>query len=105
MNGMKALRLASVTFSICILLLAQDVFGDAVTNDVQINSLTVDGKQRPLHYRKSVNLGSSSREVSFGFEPDTNSRPAPFRIRYRLEGNENNWNMGGARMYLAIRFY
>jgi signal transduction histidine kinase len=102
---MKVLRPAILAFPICILMLAQDLFAGAATDDVQINSLTVDGKQKPLQHGKSVNLGSSPQEISFGFAPGTNSGPAPFRIRYRLEGYENNWNVGGHWMYLAIRFY
>jgi signal transduction histidine kinase len=99
---MKALHPAILALCICILPQAQDLFAGVATNDVQINSLTVDGKQKPLNHGKSVSLGSSPQEIAFGFEPGTN---APFRIRYRLEGYENNWNVGGHWMYLAIRFY
>jgi signal transduction histidine kinase len=102
---MKDLLPAILAFSICIQLGAQDSFAGATANDVQINSLTVDGRQKLLHHGNSVSLGSSPQEISFGFEPGTNSRSAPFRIRYRLEGYENNWNVGGAWMCLAVRFY
>src|ERR1700685_1922551 len=104
MNLMKVLHPAILAFSIGILLLGQDLFAGVATNDVQINSLTVDGRQKPLHHGQSVSLGSSPQEIVFGFASGTNSRTAPFRIRYRLEGYENNWNVGGAWMYLAIRF-
>src|SRR5882724_6536444 len=103
MNGMKALRRVILAFSISIPLLARGLSAGVATNDVQINSLTVDGYQKPLNHGKSVSLGSFPQEIAFGFEPGTN---APFRIRYRLEGYENNWHTGGgAWMYLAIRFY
>jgi len=102
---MKVLHPAILAFSICIQLLAQVSFAGVAADDVQISSLTVDGRQKPLRHGKSVSLGSSPQEIDFGFGPGTNSRPAPFRIRYRLEGYENNWNVGGAWVYLAVRFY
>jgi signal transduction histidine kinase len=102
---MKNLRHALLAFSIGVMSLAQDLFAAEANDDVlQINSLTVDGRKKPLPHGKTVSLGPSPAEISFGFGPGSNSKP-PFRIRYRLEGYENNWNVGGAWMYLAIRFY
>src|SRR5882762_907939 len=101
---MKVLRATILAFSICILLQAQGLSSGMATNDVQINSLIVDGKQKPLHHGKSTSLGSSPQNVIFNFQQGTNSGQAPFRIRFRLEGHENNWNQGGNWVYLAVRF-
>jgi len=103
---MKCLRIVRLAFCICVLLLAKDLFAGKATNEIQIQSVIIDGKQKPLPRRdKSMSLGSFPQNVSFDFGTGTNSTQAPFRIRYKLEGYENNWNVGGAWMYLAIRFY
>jgi signal transduction histidine kinase len=102
---MKALSVAILAFYICPALPAQNSFAAEPANAIQIQTLIVDGKQKSLPRSKSLSLGSSPQNISFSFGPETNSGQAPFRIRYRLEGRENNWNEGGAWMYLAIRFY
>lgn len=102
---MKSLSVATLAFYICLPLLAQDLPTGIATNDIQIQSVIVDGRQKPLHHGKSVSLGSFPQSILFGFGQGTNSGQAPFRIHYRLEGYENNWNEGGAWMYFAIRFY
>ncbi len=100
---MKVLLAALLVSTSCAWLLAQAA-PDETTNDVQINSLIVDNKQKLLHHGGSVSLGSSPQDITFGFETGTNPRLAPYRIRYRLEGYENNWNVGGCWMCLAVHF-
>ncbi len=102
---MKVLSIATLAFYICLPLLAQDLVAGRSTNDIQIQSVIVDGSQKQLHHVKSVSLGSFPQSISFGFGQGTNSGQAPSRIHYRLEGYENNWNEGGAWMYFAVRFY
>lgn len=74
------------------------------TNSVEINSVTVNGNPAALRSDGSVNLGSFPENITFGFQPATNSRP-PIRLRYRLKGFDNEWHEGGGEMALNIRFY
>src|SRR5271154_3164412 len=102
---MKTLSITILAFCMCPTFSAQNSFAGEATNEIQIESLIVDGKQKPLLHAQTISLGSSPQNVSFEFEERTNFGPAPFRIRYQLEGYDKNWNQGGAWMYLAIRFY
>ncbi len=75
--------------------------GDAL----EIRSVTVDGNPTQIRRNGSVDLGSSPKNIVFAFGPGTNSKQAPLRIRYRLEGYDDNWHDEGSEMDLVIRFY
>jgi signal transduction histidine kinase len=84
---------------------AQSLSPGAKANGVEIQSVTVDGKPVPLRKGGRVNLGPFPKNISFQFEPATNSGSVPARLRFRMEGYENDWHDGGGYMYLAVRFF
>ena len=77
----------------------------AATNALEIQSVTVNGSAVPLRGDGSVNLGSFPENITFNFQPGTNSARPPIRLRYKLEGLDNEWHEGGGEMALTIRFY
>jgi signal transduction histidine kinase len=91
--------------AVCLLsnltLIAQPVSNDAV----QINSITIPGKQIKPPFNQEVNLGSFPEETVFYFGPSPKSEHTPLRIRCQLEGHEQTWHEGGGEMYLIVRFY
>lgn len=82
----------------------QDLPADRTPSSLEIRSVTASDRSIPLR-RKEVNLGPFPERISFSFGPDTNSSQSPIRIRYRLEGYENNWRDGPADMILSARFF
>lgn len=71
----------------------------------EIRSITANDKAVSLRRNGEVNLGSSPNNILFAFGPRANAQPAPVRIRYKLEGYDNNWRDGASDMYLTVRFY
>jgi signal transduction histidine kinase len=65
----------------------------------------MDGNPVQIRRNGSVNLGSSPKNIAFTFGPIPNSKQAPVRIRYRLEGYEDNWHDEASEMDLTVRFY
>lgn len=76
-----------------------------VANAVGIRSVTVNGNPVQIRRNGSVDLGSSPKNIMFTFGPGTNSEQVPLRIRYRLEGYENDWHDYAGEMSLTIRFH
>jgi len=85
-----------------LLLSAQSVFCDP-DDSLEIRSISVNGRSLAWRGKGEASLGSSPEEIAFAFGPKTNS--APLRIRYNLEGYENEWHDGPGEMLLMIRFY
>lgn len=77
----------------------------AATNTLEIQSVTVNGHSIPLGGDGSVDLGPFPENILFGFRPGTNSTRPPIRLKYKLEGFDNEWQQGGGEMTLSIRFY
>ncbi|MDB6121597.1 MAG: Integral rane sensor signal transduction histidine kinase [Pedosphaera sp.] len=75
------------------------------TNLLEIRSVTVDGKNRPLPHGGTLNLGPFSQTVSFGFGKAPNANRELVRLRYKLEGYEDTWHEGDGEMYLVARFF
>lgn len=71
---------------------------------VEIRSVTVNEKPVALR-RKEVSLGPFPEQTAFFFGRDTNSPGPACRVRYKLEGFDNNWQDGPGEMFLAVRFY
>jgi signal transduction histidine kinase len=76
-----------------------------VTNALEIQSVSVNGKSLPFRGKESVSLGSSPENIVFGFGAATNGAKAPLRLRYMLEGYENTWHEASSEMSLNVRFY
>lgn len=104
-------RFKLLTFSLAALIVlcginlsaAQDL--GQPTNSILIRSITVDGKAVRFRQNGSATLGSSPHEVLFHVEPNDNVKKAPIRLRYRLEGYDNEWHDRRGQMGMSIRFY
>lgn len=78
----------------------------AASNDVlQINRITIPGKQIEPPFDKELNLGPFPAETVFYFGPTEKPEHTPLRTRCQLEGFEERWHEGGGEMYLIVRFY
>lgn len=75
------------------------------TNTIEIQAISVNGKDVPFAGKATVNLGEFPENISFQFGPRTNSVHPPLRLRYMLEGYEDTWHEGWAEMGLTVRFY
>lgn len=88
-------------------LLSAGVFLSAAetTNSLEIQSIGVDGQPMPFRGKEYVRLGSSPKNIIFSFGPGTNSGPAPLRVRYLLEGDEDAWHEARSEMSFNVRFF
>jgi len=77
----------------------------AVTNPLEMQAVSVNGKLLPFRGKESVNLGSFPETIIFSFNAVTNAGRPPLRLRYMLEGYENAWHEAGGEMALTVRFY
>ena len=75
------------------------------TNELEIQGVTVAGKQVSLRNGGTVNIGAFPKGIFINFGPVTNAAPGPIRLRYRLDGYDHAWHDGGGEMYLAVRFF
>ncbi len=72
---------------------------------LQVRSVTVDGKALSWKPGKTLNLGSSPRNIIFHFGAgDSPSHPL-LRLRAKLEGVDPDWHEGGGQMFVTMRFY
>ena len=93
------IALATATFPF-----TEDARAQAVRS-VEINAVAVNGE--PLNWKpgKVLRLGAFPENLLFSFGPASNASPAPLRLRYMLEGYDQEWRDGNANMFLMIRFY
>jgi signal transduction histidine kinase len=76
-----------------------------ITNALEIQSVTVNGKSLPFRGKDNISLGSSPENIAFGFGSGTNGGKPPLRLRYMLEGYEDTWHESRTEMALNVRFY
>ncbi len=76
-----------------------------VTNSLQIQSITVNGKLIPFRGKGNVSIGSHPASVVFGIGTGSDGGKAPLRLRFRLDGYENIWHEAASEMGLTVRFY
>jgi len=75
------------------------------TDVIEIQSVAINGKSISLAGKTKLNSGPSPQNITFTFGQATNSTRSPIRVRYKLDGYENNWHEGGGEMFLVLRFY
>jgi signal transduction histidine kinase len=75
-----------------------------LTNTLEIQSVSVNGKSLPFRGKENIRLGSFPENVVFGFGSANGGKP-PLRVRYTLEGFENIWHEASTEMALTVRFY
>lgn len=71
---------------------------------LEIRALTVDGAPIPLHPGKKLHLARQPRTAVFQFGPGTNRISGATRMRFKLDGYEENWRESPAEMRLCLRF-
>jgi signal transduction histidine kinase len=71
---------------------------------LEIRSLSVDGQPVSLHPNSRLRLSPAPRNILFGFGPATNSDRAPLRVRYKLDGFEDNWREASSDLSISFRF-
>lgn len=76
------------------------------TNPVlEIRSLIVNGQPvAPLPSGHKLRLVPDPKNVAFGFRPAGGADRAPLRIRYTLDGYEDNWHEVPGDMSMSVRF-
>lgn len=70
-----------------------------------INSLIVAGKSIPISSGKEIKLSAFPERVEFHFGPAPGQNRLPTRVRYKLIGHDDDWQIGLGFMRLFIRFY
>jgi signal transduction histidine kinase len=94
-----------LAFAFCFLAFALSLRADEITNALDIQSVSVNGKALSFRGKESIGVGSSPENVVFGFGPGQNAGKPPLRLRYMLEGYENTWHETKSEMALNVRFY
>jgi signal transduction histidine kinase len=71
---------------------------------LEIRSLSVNGQPVSLHANQKLRLAPTPRNIAFGFGPATNTERAPLRMRYKLDGYDENWREVAGDMSMLVRF-
>ena len=71
---------------------------------LEIRSLSVNGQPVSLRPNSRLRLSPTPRNILFGFGPATNSEHAPLRVRYKLDGFEDNWREASSDLSISFRF-
>jgi len=71
---------------------------------LEIRSLSVNGQAVSLRPGKKLRLTPAPRNIAFGFGPATNTERAPLRMRYKLDGYDENWREVAGDMNMKVRF-
>src|ERR1035437_6643364 len=71
---------------------------------LEIRSLSVNGQPVSLRPNSRLRLSPTPRNILFGFGPATNSERAPLRVRYKLDGFEDNWREASSDLSISFRF-
>ena len=86
-------------------LAAGNLLAASATNQLEIRSISADTKPVPWRAGKEVHLPTSPKAVVFDFGPAAASSWQPARVRYKLEGYDQDWQAGGgAKMLLRLQF-
>lgn len=78
---------------------------DRATNLLlEIRAVIVDGSPIAPRSDQTLRLSSHPRMVIFGFGPTTNAIRQPIRIRFKLDGYDENWRESIGEMRMCVRF-
>jgi signal transduction histidine kinase len=83
---------------------AQSPRGGKNEQVLEIRSLSVNGQSVSVSTDQKLRLPSAPGNVTFGFGAATNSDRAPLRLRYKLDGFDENWRQVPGDMSLLVRF-
>lgn len=108
MENVKArLFSVSVGFFLCGLcgsLAAEAPRSGKTDQALEIRSLSVNGQPVSLRANQKLRLPSNARNLAFGFGSVTNTERAPLRIRYKLDGYDEDWREVAGDMSMLVRF-
>ena len=100
---MRVIIRSSIT-AVIAALAAASAMAQGPAKGLAVRAVSVDG--RPVSWRSGGTLRTKPSPISllldFGAAPGSNW--APLRMRYKLEGWDHDWQLGGGYMFLAIRF-
>ena len=85
-------------------LAVEGLLGGKTNQLLEIRSLSVNGKPVSLHPGKKLRMSPAPRNVAFGFGTATNLPRAPLRVRYKLDGFEDNWREVSSDLSISFRF-
>lgn len=83
---------------------AEGLPGGNANQLIEIRSLSVDGQPVSLRPNQKLRLSATPRNVVFGFGAATNSPRVPLRVRFKLDGFEDNWREVSSDMSISFRF-
>ena len=87
------------------LLIAQVPSNVASDGSLQIGSVTVGGKAVTLTHDRQARLNPFPEAIAFSFGPKSGTEHNWVRLRYKLEGHEDNWAEQPGEMALNVRFF
>src|ERR1039457_2168413 len=90
--------------ALCWRAAAQVQHGGKTDQLLEIRSLSVNGQPTSLHTSQKLRLAPMPGNVTFGFGPATNTARALLRIRYKLDGYDENWREVAGDMSMLVRF-
>jgi signal transduction histidine kinase len=76
----------------------------AESTSIAITQMLVNGAPVDLHAGGKLGIGPQPRTVSFVFDASMNSGQQPVRVRFKLDGHEDQWRELEGEMRLNIRF-
>ncbi len=94
----------TATLGVSFQMHAQNTDPAQTNTRLEIHSLAVDGAPIPLRAGEKLRLGRQPRTAVFQFGPATNNVQGPTRIRFKLDGYEENWREYPAPMRICLRF-
>ena len=71
---------------------------------LDIRSLSASGQLLSMPANQKLRLPPSPRNITFGFGPATNTDRAPLRVRYKLDGYDEDWREVAGDMSTLVRF-
>lgn len=71
---------------------------------LEIRSVSVNGQPFAFRPNQTLRLPTSAREITLSFGAATNLEKAPLRMRYKLDGYDENWREVTGEMGLLLRF-
>jgi hypothetical protein len=89
---------------LCGSLAAEAPRGPKTDQALEIRSLSVNGQPISFRANQKLRLPPNARNLAFGFGPVTNMERAPLRIRYRLDGYDEDWREVAGDMSMLVRF-
>jgi signal transduction histidine kinase len=84
---------------------AQPTSSSLPVESLEIRSVIVNGESVIWRQNGDAIVGASPENISIFFGGRTNAIRPPVRIRYKLDGYDNNWRDASGNMYLTVRFY